>query len=1380
VAKKIKYSDLKTKSLFSPVDEPILGEKDALLAAQSQSFEGESSNDAGLAFGMDQYRNRAYNQPVLDQLANAAAKTLPGVALGIVENFGYLGELLSRDQDYNNAFTEIARNSRDWLENKLPVYRENPNEVFDLGNSAWWINHGQGLVESVGEFLVTGAGVGKGLSTGAKALGKVLKTGELGNKVLQGAAQLGTASSLAYTEGAMSGARVYKDVYNEVLTKGHDYGDGIKVPVDENEAVRIASQAASETVRLNTVLNTGLNLTSIAPLFKSFGHLDDAVKSGLSRKAKESTADYIKRLTLLETQGIPQASVAKKLALEAFQEGTEEEVNLFAEQEGYITGGLKKQRGSGLDRFFENALSEEGALNFILGAVGGVAQTAGMEYAPINTIQTPEGERRISNRALEQKEKLDYQKFTVSTLKDDIQTIQDNQQALNDAVASGDKVAVQTARNNLFNVGLLKSLRTETAKELSKEIAQVAQVDNTEILENGATAAMNAGLADNIDDNKYKETAARKASDVLLLNKEYRDLISNLEKPALATEVFKKRLNVYSYESALTDLQSDLQKSNVKLSQLIPDVNLLDAVKLKSEILAYDQAISYLNKQGKTEQAARVESESKIAKELYKQNLELTGTTDEQVEANKGVYKELADNQTAELVLKQGLIDTKKAYNEALADPEKESRELNKKIADLTRKAEEAQKTKEAEAVKVKREQDFQEAKAKEVVNQVVDSPVVDDGTEDTLDNDTDISITLGEGEDKKADIERRRQEELNDAIKGLTDQINTWEEIEAYTGAKTMGEAFDAIYEIADKAGRVKREQGVTGTRADYTFTEQEQRFIDFINRYLNPLVSEEPISQSIQELKNRKEKAFNSRSGNNRTAKINAKYDAELAALNENLPPIDVGVIQVESLTPITVTYLPLTEKERVQELNTIDANLINLDNLNNTSYGEHNKLAYKAQEQTNEGKTVDPSVINDSYKILHDPVFNTGVDVVLKIATESPYYQKNKDSIKTVPIGVYYKGNLIGYLPVYRDQNKALFTIRSYVSEHKEVKTTVSKKTPGNLNFSTKDFTTNNYVKTPTFVIGRGQQYEQGVDNVFKGKLVNKGSALSGVVYAVSQTPIGENIALPVDPQKVGAELAESMQAILNLYFKGARKDTPASHTEEEQRLIKQLQEEYSIDPSTFKGLLEYFNLFYYGTNLNPETNEGQRNIETIGRDFQRNNHYVEVSTRGIRYMKSGGIVEDYGRNDVEDTEKTTRLVEHLTNAYAKIDLNKINKNGEFKAPILNTKSATYTRYTKANYNEYVASVTKTNIKEVSIGNNKATVLVQPTIYLDYSFMNAPKETLTPVTEEGQKVVSLASKKGADISLLDDFDDNEYQPKGENLTEEERREFQKKCLE
>jgi len=249
------------------------------LSQVREGFEGDSDYDENLGYSVDQQKLRGRNQPALDQLANAAVKTLPGIGLGIVENAGYLAELLSGDQDYDNTLTKIARNSRDWIENKLPVYREEPNEVFDTKDPAWWINHGQGLVESVGEFLVTGAGVGGVLSKGAKAFTTAIKGGELAAKLGQGAAQLGTASGLAYTEGAMSGAQVYKDVFEAT-------GDAQK-----------ASQAAAETVKLNTVINTGLNITSLSPLFKSFKNLDEGVKSQISRKTKETTGDYIKRLT---------------------------------------------------------------------------------------------------------------------------------------------------------------------------------------------------------------------------------------------------------------------------------------------------------------------------------------------------------------------------------------------------------------------------------------------------------------------------------------------------------------------------------------------------------------------------------------------------------------------------------------------------------------------------------------------------------------------------------------------------------------------------------------------------------------------------------------------------------------------------------------------------------------------------------------------------------------------------------------------------------------------------------------------------------------------------------------------------------------------------
>jgi hypothetical protein len=145
--------------------------------ANTGSFQGDSQYDTNLAYGVDQGKLRARNQPWYDSWANQVTKTVPGVALGIVENIGYLGELFDDTHDYNNAITEFAKRNRQSLNEALPNYRENPDQVFDLGDSAWWLEHGQGLVESVGEFLVTGAGVGGALGKSAKGLASVIKAG---------------------------------------------------------------------------------------------------------------------------------------------------------------------------------------------------------------------------------------------------------------------------------------------------------------------------------------------------------------------------------------------------------------------------------------------------------------------------------------------------------------------------------------------------------------------------------------------------------------------------------------------------------------------------------------------------------------------------------------------------------------------------------------------------------------------------------------------------------------------------------------------------------------------------------------------------------------------------------------------------------------------------------------------------------------------------------------------------------------------------------------------------------------------------------------------------------------------------------------------------
>ncbi len=1222
-----------------------------------EGFQGDSDYDQNLGYSVNQNKLRARNQPVTDQLANAAAKTIPGIGLGILENAGYLAELLSNDQDYNNTLTEITRNSRDWIENKLPVYKENPDQVFDVKDPAWWINHGQGLVESVGEFLVTGAGVGGALSKGAKAFTTAIKGGELAAKLGQGAAQLGTASGLAYTEGAMSGAQIYKDVFAAT-------GD-----IDK------ASKAAAETVRLNTIINTGLNITSLSPIFKSFKNLDDGIKSQISRKAKESTGDYIKRLTALESQGIPQASIIKKLALEAGQEGLEEDVNLFAESEGRVTGGLKKATSSsGIERFFDNALTEEGALNFALGAVGGVAQTAGMEYLPLKSYTDEQGNKqRVSAHTLEGKEKVEYQKLTLQQLKSDLLFLQANQKALSEAVEKGDEVAANQAKQNLFNIAALKSMRTETVDELSTEIASLAGVDNTTVRENGKTDAQNQGLADNIDDNKYKEIAARKATNLKLLNKEYRDLLAHTEKPFVASEIFRHRLNVYSANAVVEDLTKQEIEQEANLTKLLP-IDVLALAKYRTEVDAYDAAIAYQKEKGNIAKADLLESESKIVRSLYSEAIKTDPQLESKVTANLSLLQPLSQTQANKLVQGQVVQDYKKIYTDALTNPDQIEKELNKDIKEMSAKKEAADKARADEAKKVKQEADYKEAQAKAQV-------------------------------EKDKVLIASKEKEL------------TEKDFEGETGPQGK----------VSTLGQQKEE--LKGQVVDEEDTEKTDNVIEEVQE-----------NTEVQET---------------------------------------LGVDQLSNLTPVDDVYTQPTEKEKAEQTKLINTDLDQENNLKTTTYGDHNKLAYKAQEQDRQGKTIDPFTISELYKILHDSKFNEGVDITLKVDTESEYYEENKDSIEKVPIGVYYKGKLVGFLPVYKGQQKDLLLARNYIIKNGEVQDKISRKSYGTLNTGTKDLVSNNYAFTPKFLIGRNQNFEIGLDQIYKGGLVNTQSPLSGIVHTLNDTTNGKEMALPIDINKVSEEHVDSFMRVLNLYFKGERENAKAILTEEERTLIKDLQEIYNFDPSTPAGLKYYFDLFFYGTNLNDQTEEGKVNIEIIQKDLKRNNHYIQISGRGIRFLQSGGVVEDYGRNDVQDQDKTARLIKHLNNAFYRADITKINRKQEFKAPILNQKDLKYKDYTKPTYNDHLAMVTSTNVIVVRLSETKQTALVQPVIHLGFNFMQTPtKEKLNFTSETGEKSVSLSSNPSPKLDTLDEYSAEEFESKPEDLTEAERQEYKDNC--
>src|SRR5690606_2031335 len=163
--------------------------KDPLLAEQGYvtgydavtGLQGLSSNDAAKGtLGDTSYfdegrillnesvdRARADKQSTFQKWGNSALKILPSIALGIAETAGYmldmenLGSLFTGAKtNYDNAFSQYMRDTRESLDESLAVYQRNPGAAFDLGDAGWWANNTTGLIESIAEFYLLGAATG--------------------------------------------------------------------------------------------------------------------------------------------------------------------------------------------------------------------------------------------------------------------------------------------------------------------------------------------------------------------------------------------------------------------------------------------------------------------------------------------------------------------------------------------------------------------------------------------------------------------------------------------------------------------------------------------------------------------------------------------------------------------------------------------------------------------------------------------------------------------------------------------------------------------------------------------------------------------------------------------------------------------------------------------------------------------------------------------------------------------------------------------------------------------------------------------------------------------------------------------------------------------
>jgi hypothetical protein len=487
--------------------------------------EGQYNNfDVDLYKGNNFDRQRAINQK--DEYWTAFKNIIPGTIAGIVENVGYLGALATEwgtDRDYKNWFTETGKAMKKAWTN--PIYQQDPNAQLNMFgndeghwfNDEWWAsNVVDGLTTSILQFGLTGMGVGAAAGKLANITANAAKLGAVGSNALNKTAQVATAFTLSYTEGAMSGARVYEDVMKHHLDSGMSFED----------AKLRASKAAAKTAQLSTAMNTFLNLGSVSPFFKANTRLkdelgkdtaakmvgitdDDIIKAGGKIDPKSGKAMGGDITKALENSKIRLEAIKGKEGMlpavmntvkESGKEGVEEINTLYAEKEGERYGKNYStyeedaknifQKLNNFDNILEygnDVATKEGLQNFILGAMGGVGQTVLTQNIPYKKVQsldaegnrvfeadniTPVYERMSSNKEQSRNKEIAVNKAKMAIIKDiDYQNgkLKELKDVLNDDKLDKDtqKQKADEIKNDLFtfNIWLNKNKDAANATE---------------------------------------------------------------------------------------------------------------------------------------------------------------------------------------------------------------------------------------------------------------------------------------------------------------------------------------------------------------------------------------------------------------------------------------------------------------------------------------------------------------------------------------------------------------------------------------------------------------------------------------------------------------------------------------------------------------------------------------------------------------------------------------------------------------------------------------------------------------------------------------------------------------------------------------------------
>ena len=476
---------------------------------------------------------RANNQSNWAQAGNAigrvATNIIPQIISGAASMLDFKG-YVDAEHAAQNGIVNWANSVQEWSQEAMPIYEENPNESMQMGDFAWWMSRGEGLVTSIGSFLALGMGAGKLVpavlkATRAQKLATAIAGADKGKQFIDGTAGLMTATMLNQAEAVMEATDVYNTTYENSAGKGFS----------EKEARERAAKAAATTMNLNRI-NILLNLSSA----KAF------------LKPQKYTRQLMKDPTLMKT--------LREVGFEGGQEAMEELVNHVASKAGLAEGEKK-------DYTFNDAMNDIGTMEgfeaAFLGALGGMAQTGGTKILQnikggVGSTTDADG-NKISyntdqkNRYKAQQEAIEDLKKQGVNITDAMKSVKDRmifEDRLKEAIETGDAAAFETIKNEMFETQAFKAFSTGTAEILENLLIEEANKDPKEV---GQEHIDNAKKA--IEDLKGLE-----------------EIYNNHEELENVNEVFNNRANKIRNERIVKRAEAEKILNDTALSNKVNDI----------------------------------------------------------------------------------------------------------------------------------------------------------------------------------------------------------------------------------------------------------------------------------------------------------------------------------------------------------------------------------------------------------------------------------------------------------------------------------------------------------------------------------------------------------------------------------------------------------------------------------------------------------------------------------------------------------------------------------------------------------------------------------------------------------------------------------------